>query len=62
MRPWWRIRISADLGIRQVTYNCTGNSARGTENSLEFVKAHIDSITAVINGNVKGDSGPAKAA
>ena len=33
-----------------------------TENLLEFVKAHIDGITAVINGNVKGDGGPAKAA
>ena len=39
-------------------YNCTGNSARVTENLLEFVKAHIDGITAVINGNVKGDGGP----
>ena len=38
-------------------YNCTGNSARVTENLLEFVKAHIDGITAVINGNVKGDGG-----
>ena len=43
-------------------YNCTGNSARVTKNLLEFVKAHIDGITAVINGNVKGDGGPAKAA
>ena len=42
--------------------NCTGSSARVTENLLEFVKAHIDGITAVINGNVKGDGGPAKAA
>ena len=33
-----------------------------TKNLLEFVKAHIDGITAVINGNVKGDGGPAKAA
>ena len=39
-------------------YNCTGNSARVTENLLEFVKAHIDGITTVINGNVKGDGGP----
>ena len=36
-------------------YNCTGNSARVAENLFEFVKAHIDGITAVINGNVKGD-------
>ena len=39
-------------------YNCTGNSARVTENLFEFVKAHIDGITAVINGNVKGDADP----
>ena len=38
-------------------YNGTGNSARVTENLLEFVKAHIDGITAVINGNVKGVGG-----
>jgi CheY-like chemotaxis protein len=39
-------------------YNCSGASARVTENLLEFVKTHIDGITAVINGNVKGDGGP----
>lgn len=39
-------------------YNCTGSSARVTENLLEFVKAHIDGITAVIKGNMKGDGGP----
>lgn len=38
-------------------YNCTTVSARVTENLLEFVKAHIDGITAVINGNIKGDGG-----
>ena len=38
-------------------YDCTGASARVTENLREFVKAHIDSITAVINGNEKGDGG-----
>ncbi len=38
-------------------YDCTGASARVTENLREFVKAHIDGITAVINGNVKGDGG-----
>lgn len=38
-------------------YNCTTPSARVTENLLEFVKAHIDGITAVIRGNVKGDGG-----
>ena len=43
-------------------YNCTGNSARVTENLFEFVKAHIDGITAVINGNVKGDKGSLEAA
>ena len=29
-----------------------------TENLLEFVKAHIDGITAVIKGSMKGDGGP----
>jgi hypothetical protein len=29
-----------------------------TENLLEFVKAHIDGITAVIKGSKKGDGGP----
>ena len=42
--------------------NCTGNSARVTENLLGFVKADTDGITAVINGNFKGDGGLAKAA
>ena len=28
-----------------------------TENLLKFVKAHIDGIAAVINGNVKGVGG-----
>lgn len=37
--------------------NCTGASARVTENLLEFVKAHIDGITAVIKGSMKGDGG-----
>ena len=36
-------------------YNCTGASARVTENLLEFVKAHIDGTTAVIKGSMKGD-------
>ena len=38
-------------------HNCTGASARVTENLLEFVKAHIDSITAVIKGSMKCDVG-----
>ena len=38
--------------------NCTAASARVTENLLEFVKAHIDGIIAVIKGSMKGDGGP----
>ncbi|MAW55767.1 MAG: hypothetical protein CMM69_10110 [Rhodospirillaceae bacterium] len=29
-----------------------------TENLLEFIKAHIDGITSVIKGSMKGDGGP----
>jgi len=32
-------------------------SARVTENLLEFVKAGIDGIVAIINGNLTGDGG-----
>jgi hypothetical protein len=45
-------------GFGKSLYNGTGNSACVTENFLEFVKAHVDGITAVINGNVKCDGGP----
>ena len=42
-------------GFGKSLYNCTGNSARVAENLLEFGNAHIDGITAVNFGNVKGD-------
>ncbi len=38
-------------------FNCTGAGAKPSENLFEFVKAHIDGVTAVIRGQIKGSGG-----
>jgi hypothetical protein len=54
-RPRGCLWLLSDLGIRQTFVQLDRRQCRMTENLFEFVKAHIDGITAGIKGSMKGD-------